>query len=99
MYSGRVVESLTAEQLQAGPLHPYTKALLGAVPDMTRPRSAPLVSIPGQMPSPTSLPGGCPFHPRCPEAIERCATERPPLVARPERGHKVACWVANGDVE
>jgi peptide/nickel transport system permease protein len=93
MYAGRIVEEMSAEQLKDEPLHPYTRALLGAVPDMNQSRSDPLVSIPGQMPDIHSLPSGCAFHPRCAFAQERCRVERPPLVLHNDR-HRVACWNA-----
>jgi peptide/nickel transport system ATP-binding protein len=98
MYAGRVVEELSADQLLTAPLHPYTVALLGAVPDMARSRDEALESIPGQAPDVANLPAGCPFHPRCPRAIDRCTSERPPLLLRPGSGHRVACWVANEDL-
>ena len=98
MYAGRVVEDLTISQLAAGARHPYTRALLSAVPDMTRPRSEALATIPGQAPDMAALPSGCPFHPRCPLAVDRCRAERPPLRLR-EAGQRVACWVANEDLE
>jgi oligopeptide/dipeptide ABC transporter ATP-binding protein len=88
---------MTAGQLENDPLHPYTKALLGAVPDMSHPRAEPLVSIPGQMPDVRSVPSGCAYHPRCAAAVERCSVERPPLLLHTDR-HRVACWVANDDV-
>jgi peptide/nickel transport system permease protein len=94
MYAGRVVEELTADQLRELPLHPYTRALLGAVPDMSQSRSQPLVSIPGQIPEVTSAPPGCAYNPRCEFVQDRCKVERPPLLQRPD-GHRVACWVAN----
>ena len=97
MYAGRVVEDLTIEQLQKRPLHPYTDALLLAVPDVSRPRSEALTTIPGQAPDVAAIPPGCPFHPRCPLAVDKCRVERPPLVLR-EGGQRVACWVANADL-
>jgi oligopeptide/dipeptide ABC transporter ATP-binding protein len=97
MYAGRVVEDLSIGQLQTQPLHPYTNALMAAVPDVSRPRSVPLTTIPGQAPDVASIPHGCPFHPRCPLAVDRCREERPPLVTRPG-GQRVACWVANQDL-
>ncbi|MDT4892370.1 MAG: peptide/nickel transport system ATP-binding protein [Pseudonocardiales bacterium] len=96
MYAGRVVEEMTAEQLKTQALHPYTQALLGAVPDMSQPRAEPLVSIPGQMPDVHSVPAGCAFHTRCALAVERCSIERPPLLLQTDR-HRVACWVATGE--
>jgi oligopeptide/dipeptide ABC transporter ATP-binding protein len=97
MYAGRVVEELSTEQLLSSPMHPYSAALLAAVPDMSRSPEVPLMSIPGQMPDPAALPSGCPFHPRCPLAMDRCREERPPLLLRPEN-RRVACWVANQDL-
>jgi oligopeptide/dipeptide ABC transporter ATP-binding protein len=96
MYAGRVVEEISAENLVRRPLHPYTHALLGSVPSLVGTGER-LEFIPGQAPDPASLPSGCPYHPRCPLAIDRCQTERPPLVRRPE-GDAVACWVANQDI-
>jgi oligopeptide/dipeptide ABC transporter ATP-binding protein len=96
MYAGRVVEEIAADRLTTAAKHPYTQALLGAVPDMSHPREQPLASIPGQMPDARSVPPGCAFHPRCPLAVDRCRTERPPLKLNAVQ-HRVACWVANGD--
>ncbi len=97
MYAGRVVEDLTLEQLLTGPLHPYTRALLGAVPGVGLARPVRLADIPGQPPDLSSPPAGCAYHPRCPLAIGRCHHERPPLLQRPS-GQRVACWVANQDM-
>lgn len=97
MYGGRVVEELTKEQLLTSPRHPYTRALLEVVPDMTRRRDVPLRSLPGQVPDPAEQMPGCRYCPRCPLAEERCRRERPPLTRRPD-GQRVACWVANQDL-
>jgi oligopeptide/dipeptide ABC transporter ATP-binding protein len=97
MYAGRIVEDLSTEQLLLVPLHPYTRALRGAVPDMSRPRDVDLDFISGQPPDPLNLPSGCPYHPRCPLAIDICKIGTPPLQLRPD-GRRVACWVANGDL-
>ncbi|QFY08918.1 ATP-binding cassette domain-containing protein [Nonomuraea phyllanthi] len=86
MYAGVIVEDLTVERLVAGPAHPYTRALLASVPDMSADRSQPLATIPGRMPSPADPVAGCPFAPRCPRAGDRCLTAMPPF----EDG--VACW-------
>jgi oligopeptide/dipeptide ABC transporter ATP-binding protein len=96
MYAGRIVEDLTTEQLLAGGLHPYTRQLLAAIPETSRPREDRLEYIPGQAPDPADLPTGCPYHPRCPLAFERCRVERPPL--RPHADmHWVACWAVEAD--
>jgi peptide/nickel transport system ATP-binding protein len=94
MYAGRIVESATTEQLFAHPAHPYTRGLFASIPrlDATTTRLTP---IRGTVPRPDQWPDGCRFHPRCPVAIPRCRTERPPLdeVAPQQRA---ACWVAQG---
>lgn len=97
MYAGRVVEDLTTEQLLAGGLHPYTRQLLASIPDMSRSREERLEYIPGQAPDPANLPTGCPYHPRCPLAFERCRTERPPLLLHEEH-RRVACWAVEQKV-
>jgi peptide/nickel transport system permease protein len=97
MYAGRIVEEIPSNRLLVDPLHPYTRALIAAVPDMIRPRDEPLAYIPGSAPDLDDLPGGCPFHPRCPLVVDKCRTVRPPLEQRaPNR--RVACWIANEDV-
>jgi peptide/nickel transport system ATP-binding protein len=75
MYAGKIVEQAPVRELFDAPKHPYTRALLGSVPKLGS--KEPLYSIPGQPPNPASLPSGCPFHPRCPEALPRCLTEEP----------------------
>jgi oligopeptide/dipeptide ABC transporter ATP-binding protein len=97
MYAGRIVEELTIKQLLEMPRHPYTAALLAAVPDLDQPLAGPLETIPGQAADIAALPPGCPYHPRCALAMDRCRQERPALLARPEGG-RVACWVANADL-
>ncbi len=93
MYLGRIVERAPAESLYRTPQHPYTEALLSAVPlpDPTRKRQRIVLS--GDVPSPIHPPPGCPFHPRCPKAIERCRTERPDL-NEVVQGHFSACHLA-----
>ena len=90
MYAGRAVESAPAAQIFAQPAHPYTRALLRAVPDL-RARTERLESIEGQPPSIYELPRGCPFVPRCPVALSQCEEEFPPAV---EVGvsHTTSCW-------
>ncbi len=78
MYLGRIVELTSADELYRNPRHPYTEALLNAVPipDPGQPRPAPLS---GEIPSPVAPPSGCYFHPRCPYASEVCRQQQPPL--------------------
>ncbi|MEE6263800.1 dipeptide/oligopeptide/nickel ABC transporter permease/ATP-binding protein [Plantactinospora sonchi] len=90
MYAGRIVEELPAAELRVGARHPYTRALLAAVPDLTTDRSAPLPVVPGRPAEPGRTPSGCAFAPRCPAADTRCA-EDPPLVSAGP-GRRVACW-------
>jgi len=91
MYLGKIVEEASTHEIVHHPLHPYTKALISAVPvpDPTSQRSE--LVIRGQIPSPISPPSGCRFHPRCPEVIgEICRTKEPPLV-KLGNNHIVAC--------
>ncbi len=89
MYAGRVVEELPAAELRTHARHPYTRALIAAVPDMTTDRDRPLAVIPGRPADPAALPAGCAFAPRCPLADDECARADPPLV------NGVACWHAD----
>jgi peptide/nickel transport system ATP-binding protein/peptide/nickel transport system permease protein len=91
MYAGRIVEDLPAAELSARARHPYTRALLAAVPDMTTDRELPLAVIPGRPADPAHLPSGCAFAPRCPYSDQQCAAADPPLDAD-DRGRRVACW-------
>jgi len=79
MYLGRVVELTTSEELFANTLHPYTKALLSAIPvaDVTKTKKR--IPLQGDVPSPANPPSGCTFHPRCPEVCEKCKLDRPML--------------------
>ena len=81
MYAGRIVEEGPSEMLFGSPAHPYTKALAAAFPQIgdERFRRAPS-GLPGDPPDPAAVPAGCPFHPRCPEAIDACAREDPALL-------------------
>jgi oligopeptide/dipeptide ABC transporter ATP-binding protein len=92
MYAGTVVEEADVDSLYEDPLHPYTHALLGALPRVDQRRDKRLSSIPGAPPSLLVEPRGCPFAPRCEYAFERCRSERPPLDILAVR-HKAACWV------
>jgi oligopeptide transport system ATP-binding protein len=91
MYLGRVVEIGATEHLLQAPRHPYTRALLSAVPEPDPERRTARTVLGGDVPSPIAPPPGCPFHPRCAFAEARCRTERPVLAGRPD--HEVACHV------
>ncbi len=88
MYLGRIVEIAPKATLFAAPLHPYTRMLLAAVPDLHM-SGRPRTPVQGEVPNPIAPPSGCTFHPRCPHANERCRTERPALLEL--HGIKVAC--------
>jgi oligopeptide transport system ATP-binding protein len=90
-YAGRVVESALRDELLRHPRHPYTRALLDALPHPEAARDTPLVAIKGTPPSPQQIPAGCPYHPRCPYAIDVCVTDDPPLA--PIDGRRLACHV------
>jgi len=79
MYLGRIVEFATAAELFARPRHPYTRMLLDAVPDLAM-SGKPRTPVGGEVPNPLAPPPGCPFHPRCPHANERCRREVPQLI-------------------
>ncbi|HEV3358018.1 MAG TPA: dipeptide/oligopeptide/nickel ABC transporter permease/ATP-binding protein [Pseudonocardiaceae bacterium] len=93
MYAGRIVEDLPAAELAEGARHPYTRALVAAVPDMHTDLDRPLAAIPGRAPDPTRFPTGCAFAPRCALATDRCRTEEP-LLETDDAGRRVACWHA-----
>jgi oligopeptide/dipeptide ABC transporter ATP-binding protein len=98
MVLGRIVEEGPREAVFARPLHPYTVALLAAVPvpdPAVGRRRAGGVGATGELPSALDVPSGCPYHPRCPIARERCRHEAPPLAGLPTGGaadHRAACW-------
>jgi oligopeptide/dipeptide ABC transporter ATP-binding protein len=93
MYLGRIVEQAPSRALYVGPRHPYTAALLSAIPDpVPGPRKGRVV-LSGDVPSPANPPSGCRFHPRCPLAQARCATDEPAL-REVAPGHWSACHLA-----
>lgn len=94
MYAGRIVEQAPAVELFSHPLHPYTKGLLQARPNVdTRDRS-PLATIPGMVPAPQDFPSGCRFHPRCNYVRESRCDAEPPTLREVSSGHFVRCHFA-----
>ena len=93
MYLGRVVEMAESKQLVRAPRHPYTKALLSAVPVVDPDSKRQRIMLPGDVPSPIAPPPGCTFHPRCPVKEARCEQEIPAL-REVEPGHWVSCHLA-----
>ena len=91
MYAGRIVEAGSVRELFNAPQHPYTKALIGSMPKLGS--KAKLLAIPGQPPDLATLPTGCAFHPRCPEALPLCATDEPGEV-RVGAAWTARCWRA-----
>ncbi len=92
MYAGEVAEAGTLREVLTDPRHPYSRLLLAAMPTARR-KTAHLPVIPGVMPTPGALPGGCRFHPRCPDAMKICAKDPPPLF-KPSAGREVRCYLA-----
>ena len=92
MYLGHLVEVLDSKDLYANTMHPYTKALLSAVPttDYYEEQKRNRIVLEGEVPSPIHAPSGCPFHPRCQYATEACKKSMPALTDRGD-GHLVAC--------
>jgi oligopeptide transport system ATP-binding protein len=90
MYLGKVMEISTYRQLYENPGHPYTIALLSAIPHINPDKSPERIKLSGDPPSPMELPDGCRFSTRCPNVMEKCRTEGPDLV-QIEEGHYVAC--------
>ncbi|MDA0734432.1 MAG: ABC transporter ATP-binding protein [Chloroflexi bacterium] len=94
MYAGKIIERGGAKEIYSNPRHPYTVGLLKSVPRLDLPRRAKLDPIEGQPPDLVNLPPGCAFRARCRWAVDKCATETPPLMQVGE-GHLTACWQAD----
>ncbi|MFP4426725.1 MAG: ABC transporter ATP-binding protein [Spirochaetaceae bacterium] len=91
MYAGKVVEEADVKTLFHNPAHPYTQGLIGSRPTIEGEQER-LLYIPGNVPNPLEMPGGCPFHPRCPHAMSICVNEMPgPRTL--EGGQTVRCWL------
>jgi oligopeptide transport system ATP-binding protein len=93
MYLGKIVETAASKAVVTQPKHPYTQALLSAVPVVDPDSKRQRIVLPGDVPSPINPPSGCPFHPRCPVAEARCKTEVPAL-REVSAGHFAACHLA-----
>lgn len=91
MYGGRIMEWGQVDQVTRAPKHPYTRGLLSSIPNPEM-RGKPLHTIGGAVPNVLNMPRGCPFQPRCKQAVRKCI-EMPPLESKPDNS-KVACWLA-----
>jgi peptide/nickel transport system ATP-binding protein len=94
MYVGKLVEMAATEELYRAPRHPYTAALLAAVPAPDPRQRAADIELKGDVPSPADPPSGCYFHPRCPHAVDRCRSEAPAF-REITPGHFVSCHRAD----
>jgi oligopeptide/dipeptide ABC transporter ATP-binding protein len=92
MYAGRIIEQGPVRRIFRAPAHPYTCALIDSIPRLGHNHHR-LTAIDGQPPDLAALPGGCPFHPRCPKAMDRCRAEDPPAFEVQAR-HSARCWLA-----
>lgn len=93
MYLGKIVEEAATRELFRRPIHPYTRGLLGAVPEVGVHRRREVIRLEGELPSAINVPVGCRFHPRCPFRVAQC-TQEVPVLREMEGGHWVACHLA-----
>jgi oligopeptide/dipeptide ABC transporter ATP-binding protein len=91
MYLGRIVELSNCDELYTHPLHPYTQALLSAIPHPVPRRDKKRIILRGEVPNPINPPKGCHFHPRCPVATDLCKQGDPPELREVAPRHSVAC--------
>jgi peptide/nickel transport system ATP-binding protein len=94
MYAGKIVEEATTEKIFAQPMHPYTQFLINSLPKFGD--KSVRASVPGSPPSLADLPTGCPFHPRCPHAMDICR-QKMPSFTQVDENHKVACWLVGDE--
>src|SRR5262249_11072074 len=99
MYLGKIVEQATSAELYRNPQHPYTRALLGAVPILDPAKKRLRILLEGDVPSPINPPDGCPFHPRCPRFVEGTCDKEAPVLEELSAGagHRIACWNPQGE--
>lgn len=90
MYLGKLVEESTIDEFYRNPKHPYSRALLSAIPKNRPQDVSRRIILSGEVPSPTNPPGGCPFHTRCPQVMPKCGHDVP-VLRTDEHGHRVAC--------
>jgi len=98
MYLGKIVEIGDKESLFENPQHPYTRALLSAIPSTNLEQKKERIILKGDVPSPIDPPKGCRFHTRCPFAMERCSSEEPKLHTLPGKEHSAACHLLENGV-
>jgi peptide/nickel transport system ATP-binding protein len=96
MYLGRIVEYGEVKEVLGSPCHPYTKALLSAVPVADPDRGTGTIRLSGDIPSPANPPSGCHFHPRCAERVERCSEDYPETITMAS-GRRLCCWLYSAD--
>jgi len=99
MYLGHIVEELPTDNLSERAKHPYTRALLGANPIDSPDQKRPLTVLKGDVPSPFNPPTGCPFQTRCPEVMDICRKQMPPLEVTVEGEQRGACWAVNQPIQ
>lgn len=92
MYLGKIVEITTSEALYSNPKHPYSQALLSAIPSLDPSKRSERILLHGDVPSPSMKPPGCAFHTRCPHVMPVCRKDDPPSI-EVGRGHHVSCWL------